>query len=121
MGAHPRRLLCLCPGAAVWDAAGAPPGPWLGALSGVWDAAGAPPRPWLGALSGCHCRYVQFLSGLLSGAVKMNASPLFLHCVVLHGTPSFDAGGGECVQGSRPGPLRQHPGPSPPLGSPAVG
>ncbi|XP_062034921.1 tensin-3 [Lepus europaeus] len=38
-------------------------------------------------------RYVQFLSGLLSGAVKMNASPLFLHCVVLHGTPSFDAGG----------------------------
>ncbi|XP_058534348.1 tensin-3 [Ochotona princeps] len=38
-------------------------------------------------------RYVQFLSGLLSGAVKMNTSPVFLHCVVLHGTPSFDAGG----------------------------
>ncbi|XP_071592327.1 tensin-3 [Heliangelus exortis] len=38
-------------------------------------------------------RYVQFLSGLLSGSVKMNAAPLFLHYVVLHGIPSFDAGG----------------------------
>ncbi|KFP07556.1 Tensin-3 [Calypte anna] len=38
-------------------------------------------------------RYVQFLSGLLSGSVKMNTAPLFLHYVVLHGIPSFDAGG----------------------------
>nr|XP_056712969.1 tensin-3 [Euleptes europaea] len=38
-------------------------------------------------------RYVQFLSGLLSGSVKMNTTPLFLHYVILHGTPSFDAGG----------------------------
>ncbi|XP_032323304.1 LOW QUALITY PROTEIN: tensin-3-like [Camelus ferus] len=38
-------------------------------------------------------RYVQFLSGLLSGTVKMNASPLFLHFVILHGTPNFDMGG----------------------------
>ncbi|NXE81050.1 TENS3 protein, partial [Cochlearius cochlearius] len=38
-------------------------------------------------------RYVQFLSGLLSGSVKMNATPLFLHYVILHGVPSFDAGG----------------------------
>ncbi|XP_066210332.1 tensin-3 isoform X3 [Saccopteryx leptura] len=38
-------------------------------------------------------RYVQFLSGLLSGTVKMNASPLFLHFVILHGTPNFDTGG----------------------------
>ncbi|XP_006876565.1 PREDICTED: tensin-3-like [Chrysochloris asiatica] len=38
-------------------------------------------------------RYVQFLSGLLSGSVKMNASPLFLHCVILHGIPNFDTGG----------------------------
>ncbi|XP_069317627.1 tensin-3 isoform X1 [Eulemur rufifrons] len=38
-------------------------------------------------------RYVQFLSGLLSGSVKMNASPLFLHLVILHGTPNFDTGG----------------------------
>ena len=42
------------------------------------------------------CRYVQFLSGLLSGTVKMNTSPLFLHFVILHGTPNFDTGGGEC-------------------------
>ncbi|XP_058870958.1 tensin-3-like isoform X5 [Acipenser ruthenus] len=40
-------------------------------------------------------RYVQFLSGLLSGSMKMNTSPLFLHYVVLHGIPSFDSGGGE--------------------------
>ncbi|XP_014683762.3 tensin-3 isoform X2 [Equus asinus] len=38
-------------------------------------------------------RYVQFLSGLLSGTVKMNASPLFLHFVILHGIPNFDTGG----------------------------
>nr|XP_054392389.1 tensin-3-like isoform X6 [Pongo abelii] len=38
-------------------------------------------------------RYVQFLSGLPSGSVKMNASPLFLHFVILHGTPNFDTGG----------------------------
>ncbi|RXM99488.1 Tensin-3, partial [Acipenser ruthenus] len=38
-------------------------------------------------------RYVQFLSGLLSGSMKMNTSPLFLHYVVLHGIPSFDSGG----------------------------
>ncbi|XP_062941757.1 tensin-3 isoform X2 [Cynocephalus volans] len=38
-------------------------------------------------------RYVQFLSGLLSGSVKMNTSPLFLHLVILHGSPNFDTGG----------------------------
>lgn len=40
------------------------------------------------------CRYVQFLSGLLRGSVKMNGAPLFLHHVVLHGIPNFDTGGG---------------------------
>ncbi|NXQ34875.1 TENS3 protein, partial [Alaudala cheleensis] len=38
-------------------------------------------------------RYVQFLSGLLSGSVKMNATPLFLHYVILHDIPNLDAGG----------------------------
>ncbi|NXX36858.1 TENS3 protein, partial [Nicator chloris] len=38
-------------------------------------------------------RYLQFLSGLLSGSVKMNATPLFLHYVILHDIPNFDAGG----------------------------
>ncbi|XP_072780330.1 tensin-3 isoform X5 [Taeniopygia guttata] len=38
-------------------------------------------------------RYVQFLSGLLSGSVKMNTTPLFLHYVILHGIPNLDAGG----------------------------
>ncbi|XP_021238025.1 tensin-3 isoform X5 [Numida meleagris] len=38
-------------------------------------------------------RYVQFLSGLLSGSVKMNTASLFLHHVIFHGIPSFDAGG----------------------------
>ncbi|XP_040289460.1 tensin-3 isoform X3 [Bufo bufo] len=38
-------------------------------------------------------RYVSFLNGLLSGMEKMNASPLFLHYVILHGVPNFDAGG----------------------------
>lgn len=38
-------------------------------------------------------RYAHFLNGLLSGSVKMNATPLFLHFVILHGIPSFDTGG----------------------------
>ncbi|XP_073534449.1 tensin-3 isoform X2 [Phyllobates terribilis] len=38
-------------------------------------------------------RYVNFLSGLLSGMEKMNATPLFLHSVILHGIPNFEAGG----------------------------
>lgn len=47
-------------------------------------------------------RYVQFLRGLLSGSVKMNANPLFLHYVILHGIPSFDAGGGKLLNLSYP-------------------
>lgn len=38
-------------------------------------------------------RYVWILNSLLSGSMKINASPLFLHCVILHGIPNFDAGG----------------------------
>lgn len=51
-------------------------------------------------------RYVQFLSGLLSGTVKMNASPLFLHFVILHGIPNFDTGGGEYLPRSLSPDLR---------------
>ncbi|KAF7222466.1 tensin-3 isoform X3 [Nothobranchius furzeri] len=36
-------------------------------------------------------RYVWILNSLLSGSMKINASPLFLHCVILHGLPNFDA------------------------------
>ncbi|XP_013920774.1 PREDICTED: tensin-3 isoform X2 [Thamnophis sirtalis] len=39
-------------------------------------------------------RYVQFLSDLLSGLVKMNTNPLFLHYVILHGIPNFGISGG---------------------------
>ncbi|KAK5919602.1 hypothetical protein CgunFtcFv8_023478 [Champsocephalus gunnari] len=38
-------------------------------------------------------RYVWILNSLLSGSIKINASPLFLHCVILHGIPNFDATG----------------------------
>ncbi|XP_062900049.1 tensin-3-like isoform X2 [Mobula hypostoma] len=38
-------------------------------------------------------RYVHFFNGLLSGSLKMNTTPLFLHFVILHGIPSFDTGG----------------------------
>ncbi|KAM3929739.1 tensin-3 isoform 2-T2 [Leptodactylus fuscus] len=38
-------------------------------------------------------RYVNFLNGLLSGMEKMNVTPLFLHNVIFHGIPNFDAGG----------------------------
>ncbi|XP_023282990.1 tensin-3 isoform X2 [Seriola lalandi dorsalis] len=38
-------------------------------------------------------RYVWILNSLLSGSMKINASPLFLHCVILHGIPNFDVTG----------------------------
>lgn len=41
-------------------------------------------------------RYVWILNSLLSGSMKINASPLFLHCIILHGIPNFDAAGVCC-------------------------
>ncbi|XP_050978712.1 tensin-3 isoform X2 [Labeo rohita] len=38
-------------------------------------------------------RYVWILNSLLSGSIKMNTSPLFLHCIIIHGVPNFDAAG----------------------------
>uniref|UniRef100_A0A8C7S9X2 Tensin 3 n=1 Tax=Oncorhynchus mykiss TaxID=8022 RepID=A0A8C7S9X2_ONCMY len=38
-------------------------------------------------------RYVWILNSLLSGSMKMNASPLFLHCIILHGIPNFNPAG----------------------------
>ncbi|CAH1789423.1 unnamed protein product [Owenia fusiformis] len=39
-------------------------------------------------------RYVHYFAGLLSGAIKINNSPLFLHQLVIHGVPNFDGRGG---------------------------
>ncbi|XP_058156117.1 tensin-1 isoform X6 [Dasypus novemcinctus] len=39
-------------------------------------------------------RYVHYFSGLLSGAIKMNNKPLFLHHVIMHGIPNFESKGG---------------------------
>uniref|UniRef100_A0A672K2H4 Tensin 3 n=1 Tax=Sinocyclocheilus grahami TaxID=75366 RepID=A0A672K2H4_SINGR len=44
-------------------------------------------------------RYVWILSSLLSGSIKMNTSPLFLHCIIIHGIPHFDPAGGQCSSG----------------------
>uniref|UniRef100_A0AAY4E1R8 Tensin 3 n=1 Tax=Denticeps clupeoides TaxID=299321 RepID=A0AAY4E1R8_9TELE len=41
-------------------------------------------------------RYVWILNSLLSGSMKINASPLFLHCVIMHGIPNFQSGGVCC-------------------------
>uniref|UniRef100_A0A3Q2YTJ3 Tensin 3 n=1 Tax=Hippocampus comes TaxID=109280 RepID=A0A3Q2YTJ3_HIPCM len=38
-------------------------------------------------------RYVWILNSLLSGSMKINASPLFLHCIILHGIPNFESSG----------------------------
>ncbi|XP_048866994.1 tensin-3-like isoform X3 [Brienomyrus brachyistius] len=37
-------------------------------------------------------RYVWILNSLLTGSIKMNVSPHFLHCVILHGIPDFENG-----------------------------
>ncbi|XP_069838420.1 tensin-1 isoform X2 [Dendropsophus ebraccatus] len=39
-------------------------------------------------------RYIHYFSGLLSGAIKMNNKPLFLHHVIMHGIPNFESKGG---------------------------
>ncbi|XP_019378359.1 PREDICTED: tensin-1 [Gavialis gangeticus] len=39
-------------------------------------------------------RYIDYFSGLLTGAIKMNNKPLFLHHVIMHGIPNFESKGG---------------------------
>ncbi|XP_061583712.1 tensin-2-like isoform X2 [Cololabis saira] len=39
-------------------------------------------------------RYIYYFSGLLSGAIKMNSSPLFLHQILIPSLPNFQTGGG---------------------------
>ncbi|KAJ8276851.1 hypothetical protein GJAV_G00068620 [Gymnothorax javanicus] len=46
-----------------------------------------------GLMTPSQKRYVWILNSLLTGAMKMNPSPLFLHCVVLHEVPNFDSNG----------------------------
>lgn len=41
------------------------------------------------------CRYIYYFGGLLSGAIKMNSSPLFLHQVLIPTIPNFQEDGGE--------------------------
>lgn len=38
-------------------------------------------------------RYVWILSSLLSGSIKMNTSPLFLHYIIIQGVPRYDSAG----------------------------
>lgn len=40
-------------------------------------------------------RYIYYFGGLLSGTIKMNSSPLFLHQVFIPSLPNFQAGGGQ--------------------------
>ncbi|XP_070186097.1 tensin-3-like isoform X12 [Littorina saxatilis] len=39
-------------------------------------------------------RYVHYFAGLLSGAIKINSNPLYLHHILIHGVPNFDTRGG---------------------------
>uniref|UniRef100_A0AAQ6A5D7 Tensin 1 n=1 Tax=Amphiprion ocellaris TaxID=80972 RepID=A0AAQ6A5D7_AMPOC len=39
-------------------------------------------------------RYVHYFNGLLSGHIKINNKPLFLHHVIMHGIPNFESKGG---------------------------
>lgn len=45
------------------------------------------------------CRYVRYFNGLLSGHIKINNKPLFLHHVIMHGIPNFESKGGELQSG----------------------
>nr|XP_043879443.1 tensin-2-like [Solea senegalensis] len=46
------------------------------------------------SLQPSHNRYIYYFSGLLSGAIKMNSSPMFLHQILIPSLPNFQAGGG---------------------------
>ncbi|KAL8587820.1 hypothetical protein ACOMHN_021038 [Nucella lapillus] len=39
-------------------------------------------------------RYVHYFAGLLSGAIKINSNALYLHHILIHGVPNYDAQGG---------------------------
>ncbi|KAG7229709.1 hypothetical protein INR49_012504, partial [Caranx melampygus] len=39
-------------------------------------------------------RYIYYFGGLLSGTIKMNSSPLFLHQILVPSLPNFQTGGG---------------------------
>ncbi|XP_023238412.1 tensin-like isoform X6 [Centruroides sculpturatus] len=39
-------------------------------------------------------RYIHYFAGLLSGAIRMNNSTLYLHHIIIHGVPNFDSKGG---------------------------
>ncbi|KAF7656166.1 hypothetical protein LDENG_00045760 [Lucifuga dentata] len=39
-------------------------------------------------------RYIYYFGGLLSGSIKMNSSPLFLHQILIPSLPNFQTGGG---------------------------
>lgn len=41
-----------------------------------------------------YSRYIYYFGGLLSGAIKMNSSPLFLHQVLIPSLPNFQGEGG---------------------------
>lgn len=67
---------------------------WLSVWLGGWVDRGLP-RPFPDATLSL-CRYVHYFSGLLSGSIKMNNKPLFLHHVIMHGIPNFESKGGTC-------------------------
>ncbi|KAJ8395421.1 hypothetical protein AAFF_G00031550 [Aldrovandia affinis] len=46
-----------------------------------------------GLMTPSQKRYVWILNSLLTGSMKMNTSPLFLHYVTIHGMPTFDTNG----------------------------
>lgn len=55
-------------------------------------------------------RYIHYFSGLLSGSIKMNNKPLFLHHVIMHGIPNFESKGGRCRPCLSPAPPTAWPG-----------
>nr|XP_057911261.1 tensin-2-like isoform X2 [Doryrhamphus excisus] len=46
------------------------------------------------SLQPSQSRYIYYFGGLLSGSIKMNSSPLFLHQILIPSLPNFQTGGG---------------------------
>lgn len=60
-------------------------------------------------------RYINYFSGLLSGSIRMNSSPLFLHHVLVPVLPTFEPGTGKSTWDVPHGGLGPCPSNSAPL------
>ena len=51
---------------------------------------------WVTSLLFLIDRYVHYLTGLLSGAIRINSNPIYLHQLVISGLPEYEDKAAQC-------------------------